>query len=135
MELRTFSINSHNQIPRLGVKNLIWPKNIIPENRQIKMIALLSDILLKALFTPETPINEDHKPKYIQLLGYAASVYEVFEEVKLSYSSLFGGNFFMDGFSLPSKKNKGQKIIKDKWILELYPSLIAPKRFTFGIDA
>jgi len=38
------------------------------------------DILLRALFTPETPINEDHKPKYIHLLGYAASVYEVMDE-------------------------------------------------------
>lgn len=38
------------------------------------------DILLTALFTPDTPINEDHKPKYIHLLGYATSVYEMMDE-------------------------------------------------------
>ena len=82
------------------------------------MIALLSDILLKALFTPETPINEDHKPKYIHLLGYAASVYEVFEEVNLSYSLSYSWNYF-NRFSLHSKndrtRNKNSTILELNW--------------------
>lgn len=46
-----------------------------------------SDLLTSALFTPEASISADHKPKYIYLLAYAASVYETWDEVlKYSYA-------------------------------------------------
>ncbi|UYV67725.1 NELFCD [Cordylochernes scorpioides] len=40
-------------------------------------IPQLLDLLLDALFKPGYKINPDHKPKYIFLLAYAASVYEI----------------------------------------------------------
>jgi len=45
----------------------------------LRMPAFL-DMLLTCLFIPESPINEEHKPKYVYLLGYAASVYEMMDE-------------------------------------------------------
>lgn len=38
------------------------------------------DLLLSALFNPASKINPEHKPKYIYLLAYAASVYETFKK-------------------------------------------------------
>lgn len=38
------------------------------------------DLLLSALFNPASRINPEHKPKYIYLLAYAASVYETYKK-------------------------------------------------------
>jgi len=38
------------------------------------------DLLLNALFNPSSKINPEHKPKYIYLLAYAASVYETYKK-------------------------------------------------------
>lgn len=35
------------------------------------------ELLVDALFKPGIKLNPDHKPKYIYLLAYAASVYEI----------------------------------------------------------
>lgn len=35
------------------------------------------ELLVDALFKPGVKLNPDHKPKYIHLLAYAASVYEI----------------------------------------------------------
>src|SRR5688572_10660040 len=38
------------------------------------------DLLLSALFKPSSKLNPEHKPKYIYLLAYASSVYEMFKK-------------------------------------------------------
>ncbi|XP_076370703.1 negative elongation factor complex member TH1 isoform X2 [Tachypleus tridentatus] len=38
------------------------------------------DLLMDSLFKPGTKLNPDHKPKYIYLLAYAASVYETYKK-------------------------------------------------------
>lgn len=38
------------------------------------------DLLLSALFKPSAKLNPEHKPKYIYLLAYAASVYEMYKK-------------------------------------------------------
>lgn len=38
---------------------------------------MIVELLVDALFKPGVKLNPDHKPKYIHLLAYAASVYEI----------------------------------------------------------
>lgn len=51
-----------------------------PPSVEFLRIPVLLDLLTSALFTPEASISADHKPKYIYLLAYAASVYETWDE-------------------------------------------------------
>ena len=39
---------------------------------------LFAELLIDALFKPNVKLNQEHKPKYIYLLAYAASVSESF---------------------------------------------------------
>lgn len=42
----------------------------------------VAELLIDALFKPSSRVNPEHKPKYIFVLSYAASVTEVFKKVK-----------------------------------------------------
>ena len=41
-------------------------------------------MLIFAIFTPESSMSVENKPKYLFLLAYAVSVYEVWNEVCMS---------------------------------------------------
>lgn len=39
------------------------------------------ELLIDALFKPSSRVNPEHKPKYVFVLSYAASVTEVYKKV------------------------------------------------------
>ena len=71
-----------------------------------------SDLLVTALFTPNSSIPQDHLPKYTYLLGYAVSVFEQWEEVSCS-RYLFQPS---DIFHIETT-HFGLQCISDNWFL------------------
>src|SRR6218665_2452857 len=45
------------------------------------------DLLIDALFKPGLKLNPEHKPKYLYIISYAASVVEVWKKVQRSFAS------------------------------------------------
>ena len=47
----------------------------------VQFLPSVSELLIDALFKPLSRVNPEHKPKYIFVLSYAASVTEVYKKV------------------------------------------------------